>query len=114
MKNQLLFLAISVSLLAGLGSVRAADPVISDPSTTSLGIIQGGDPGEGLDLSGKFIYALSFGADPSLSVKVGDATFKGLRVNEVPGATLTAGNTIQNWYVVDYGASADDDNLEMA
>lgn len=112
MKNRLLL--ASILLCAGSAAVQAADPVISDPNATSLGLILGGDPDEGLDLEGNFIYALSFGADPALEVKIRDATFKGLINNEVPGANLVAGNRIQNWYIVDYGESDNDNNLEMA
>ena len=96
------------------GSARAASPVISDPALTSIGIFTGADPGEGLDLDGNFIYALSLGAEPDFSAKVRDANFLGLIDAEVPGASLVAGNRILNWYVVDYGATPDDDNLEAA
>ncbi len=110
-----IFLASTLTLfLASLSNLRAAEAVVSNPASTQLGVIDGGDAGEGLDLQGEFIYALSFGADPSLSVQIGDATFLGLVTDEVPGANLTAGNTIPNWYVVDYGESANDDNLELA
>ncbi len=115
MKHQLRpIILTAASVLIGAGTIHAADPVLTDPTATSLGIITGGDAGDGLDLDGKFIYALSFGADPSLSVKIRDATFQGLLSNEVPGATLVAGNRIQNWYVVDYGDSDNDNNLELA
>ena len=46
--------------------------------------------------------------------QIRDALFKGFRIDEVPGASLVAGNTNPNWYVVDYGESPDDDNLEAA
>jgi len=114
MKNRLLVASIATLLFLNVGSAFGADPVISDPSSTSLGVVTGADPGEGLDLDGKFIYALSFGADPSLSVQVRSANFMGLVNDEVPGAVLSAGNTIANWYSINYGDSADDDNLELA
>jgi len=113
MKTRLLSISIGILSLATAAS-RAADPVVSDSAATSLGIIKGADPGEGLDLDGNFLYALSFGGDPTQSWKVRDANFKGLINNEVAGANLTAGNTINNWYHVDYGDSPDDDNLEAA
>src|SRR5688572_17771440 len=113
MKKQQFSLLTAASLFAGIG-VQAADPVISDPAATSLGTVRGGDPDEGLDLTGKFIYALGIGADPTLDVKIGDAQFKGLINNEVAGATLVAGNRNPNWYVVDYGESENDNNLELA
>ena len=93
---------------------RAADPVISDPASTSIGIITGGDAGEGLDLDGNFVYALSLGADPTFSVKVCDANFPGLYDVDVPGATLVAQNVILNWYAVNYGDTENDQNLAQA
>jgi hypothetical protein len=114
MKTKPLSIAIVMCALAGIHRTQGATAVVVDPSSTSLGLVKGADPGEGLDLDGKFPYALSIGADPSLDLKIRDATFKGLIDAEVPGATLTAGNRIANWYVVDYGSSADDDNLELA
>jgi len=101
-------------MLAGPRAIQAADPVISDPTATTLGVVLGGDPEDGLDLDGNFPYALSFGADPALEVQVRGATFKGLVNDEVPGASLVAGNTIANWYAINYGDTADDDGLEQA
>jgi hypothetical protein len=112
MKTKLLSISIGILALATLST--NADPIVNDPAATSLGVVAGGDAGEGLDLDGNFLYALSFGADPTQSWKVRDAVFKGLRGSEVPGATIAANQTIPNWYVVDYGDSANDDNLEKA
>jgi hypothetical protein len=67
-----------------------------------------------LDLEGNFVYALSIGAEPDFAAKVRDANFLGLIDAEVPGATVVAGNRILNWYVINYGDSPDDDNLEAA
>jgi len=114
MKIQLFSAIIGLGMIATHSRVHAADPVITDPAATSLGVITGADPGEGLDLTGNFPYALALGADPAFSAKIGDATFKGLINNEVPGANLVAQNRIQNWYPIDYGDSPDDDNLEIA
>ena len=91
MKNRFSRLLISaVSAFLALTNARGASAVITDPASTSIGIVTGGDPEEGLDLEGNFIYALSFGADPELSVQVRGATFLGLISNEVPGANLVA------------------------
>jgi len=114
MKTQLLSLSIGTSILMSLSGLQAAEAVIKDPASTTLGVIRGADPGEGLDLDGKFIYALSMGASPNFEAKIRDATFKGLLTDEVPGAVLFAQHRIENWYTVDYGDSADDDRLEMA
>ncbi len=109
-------IALSVFALVGLGldHARAATPIVSDPAITSLGIVTGGDAGEGLDLDGTFVYALSIGADVAQFSQVRDATFLGIVDAEVPGATVTAGNTILNWYTIDYGDTANDDALEIA
>src|SRR5436309_3221520 len=116
MKNHLFALIVSaaISTLLTPTNARGASAVISDPASTSIGIITGGDAGEGLDLDGNFVYALSLGADTSQSVKVRDATFLGIVDAEVPGATVVAGHTILNWYTIDYGVTPDDDNLELA
>src|SRR6266542_6262859 len=118
MKNpsSLLIVSVAISALLAVGNARGASPIISDPLATSIGIITGGDAGEGLDLDGNFTYALSFGADPdpTLSVKVRDATFLALISNEVPGANLVAGNRILNWYQVTYGDTENDQNLVLA
>lgn len=86
----------------------------SKPIQTQIGIIKGGDAGEGLDLDGNFIYALSMGAGDDAAVKVRDANFMPLLENEVPGATLNAKNTIANWYAVNYGDSDNDKALAAA
>src|SRR5438093_1560652 len=109
-----LIVSVAISALLAVGNAQGASAVISDPTATSIGIITGGDAGEGLDLDGNFVYALSFGADPTLSVKVRDATFLGLINNEVPGANLVAGNRILNWYQVYYGDTQNDQNLVLA
>lgn len=108
-------MALAVSAALGLSGAKAAEPVISDPIATTIGIFTGGDPGEGLDLQGEFIYAISAGAEPDLDLTIGTANFKGTSIgDEIPGVNLVAGNRILNWYIVDYGDSADDDNLEAA
>jgi len=63
-----LIVSVAISALLAVGNAQGASAVISDPTATSIGIITGGDAGEGLDLDGNFVYALSFGADPTLSV----------------------------------------------
>src|SRR5262245_60988498 len=116
MKNRLFppIVSVAVSTLVAAVGAHAASPVISDPASTSIGIITGGDAGEGLDLDGNFAYAFSLGADTSQSVQVRDATFLGVLDTDIPGVTVSAGNTILNWYVINYGDSQNDDNLELA
>jgi len=59
------------------GSARAASPVISDPALTSIGIFTGADPGEGLDLDGNFIYALSLGGNQIFRPRSATQIFSG-------------------------------------
>ena len=108
-------LVLAVSAMLGLNPAQAAEPVISNPLTTFIGTITGADPGEGLDLSGEFLYAISPGADPALNLKIGDATFRGVSpLNEVPGVQLVAGNQIRNFYGINFGDSPADNALETA
>jgi len=108
-------MALVVSAVLGFGTSRAAEPVITDPTSTTIGVFTGGDPGEGLDLSGEFIYGISAGAEADMEVKIGDATFKGTVVgDEIPGVTLEAGNRILNWYNVNYGDTQADTDLKTA
>ena len=86
----------------------------SKPLLTNIGVVTGGDPGEGLDLDGDFPYALALGGGDGANVKVRDANFQALIEAEVPGATLVAGNTIANWYKVNYGDTENDQNLAAA
>lgn len=85
----------------------------------SVGTFDGGDAGEGLDLDGVFVYAVSVGhnttggaAGPDLPV--GDAVFKDnfAGVNLIPG-TAPFWQSLNNWGTVPaLGATANDNNLE--
>lgn len=86
----------------------------SKPLLTNIGVVTGGDPGEGLDLEGNFIYALALGAGDNANVKIRDANFQALIENDVPGATLAAGNTAAGWYKANYGQTENDVNLAAA
>lgn len=77
-------------------------------ATTSIGVFTGGDPGEGLDLQGTFPYAVNV-RGPAAGA-VGDATFTD---DSAAGVTITAQNEILNWSAPSYGATANDDNLEV-
>ena len=81
----------------------------------AIGAFTGGDPGEGLDMSGSFAYAINVGG-PGGSV-VGDAVFTdgsiaGMAGGSSPGATITVANEIPEWHAPAYGDSANDDGLE--
>ena len=86
----------------------------SKPLLTHLGVVTGGDPGEGLDLEGDILYALALGGGDAANVKIRDANFQALIESDVPGATLVAGNTAAGWYKANYGASENDVNLAAA
>jgi hypothetical protein len=70
----------AVAVLMAFGASAAANPVI--------GTYSGGDPGEGLDLQGNFVYAIDIGAATTGGQTIGNATFTPW--NSTPGATITA------------------------
>ncbi len=72
-----------------------------------VGTFTGGDPDEGLDMEGSFLYAVNaFGPGGS---RVGDALFTD---DSVDGVTIEAANMIPNWHAPNYGESENDDGLE--
>ncbi|MGV3773823.1 MAG: hypothetical protein ACO1QB_13045 [Verrucomicrobiales bacterium] len=102
-------------VLDGIEIVLGKNPLVADrEGLTSVGLVKGGDTGEGLDLQGEFLYALAMGAGPEAFVQVGDAAFQPLFIDEVPGALLGASTTAGNWYQVVYGESEADLNLALA
>ena len=76
--------------------------------TTRIGTFTGGDAGDGLDLDGKFVYAVNVFGPAAGQVR--DANFTD---ESVPGVSLTATSTILNWINPNYGSTANDDNLEL-
>lgn len=86
----------------------------SKPILTTIGVVTGGDAGEGLDLDGEFLYALAIGGSDAAYVTVRSANFTPLLENEVTGAELLAGNTAVNWYAINYGETENDVNLAAA
>ena len=85
--------------------------VVAAPLTlaqTTIGVFTGGDLGEGLDLDGDFVYAVN-ARGPAAGL-VRDANFTD---DLAAGVTLTAVNQILNWTAPDFGATANDDNLEV-
>ena len=75
----------------------------------TVGTFTGGDPGEGLDLQGNFVYALDVGPGGAIG-KVGDADFT---ADAVPGASVQAGNAIAvgAWLEAYYGDTENDMKL---
>lgn len=82
--------------------------------TTRAGLFSfsGGDVGEGLDLDGTFIYAVRIAdTDGSAPLLIRSATFTD--DSATPGVTVTNFPAFLNqWSTPNYGASANDDNLE--
>lgn len=88
------------SLLAGL----LAAPVWA----ATVNPIYGGDPGEGLDLEGNFLYAITVGGAAGAG-QVGDANFTG---DSVAGVNVEATDVIPTWGTLDFGDTLNDNNLE--
>ncbi|MGE3311017.1 MAG: hypothetical protein AB7O66_13695 [Limisphaerales bacterium] len=81
----------------------------SGPRATKVGLFTGGDAGEGLDLTGNFVYALDHGVESVLGGQVGDAFF----IPEVvDGVTVDAGNRTGIWNAdILYGETGNDLSL---
>ncbi len=84
----------------------ASYPLFSNMVST----FTGGDPGEGLDMTGNFVHAFSIGQTPAPFGPVGDVNFLD---DGQPGILVQAANAIDLWNVAEYGDTADDDNLEL-
>ena len=70
----------------------------------------GADPGEGLDLSGTFLYAVNIGSSGAAPGPAGDALFTD---DFQPGIFVNTINEIPNWFAPAFGDSPGDDNLEF-
>ncbi len=80
----------------------------------SIGTFTGGDPGEGLDLTGTFAYAINVGG-PGGGV-AGTATFTdGSNEGGTPDASINPlpSNQIATWHAPEYGDSANDQSIEQ-
>ena len=97
----------AVTLEVNPGSSRPAEVVLSGDVTTTT--FTGADAGEGLDVSGSFLYAVDIGGTGGQTV--GDARFTD--DSSQPGFTVSAENVIPSWGdAIQLGDSADDDALE--
>lgn len=85
------------------------DPVFLEPKweQTEIGLITGGDAGEGLDLDGDFLYAVNVGGNAVGRIR--DAEFTG---PNVPGVTLTAVWTGPAGHPRMFGTNDNDKRLE--
>jgi hypothetical protein len=90
-------LMLGLSALFGLSAYPA-----------TVQVVTGGDPGEGLDLQGNFLYAVNIGTTGAAG-KVGDADFV---ADNSPGITVVATDQIPLWGPLDFGGTANDNNLE--
>jgi hypothetical protein len=83
---------------------------------TVIGTYSGGDPGEGLDFQGNFVYAIDIGGATTGGQTIGDATFTPWSANGMspgtgtPGATIAAQNEDSSIFQV--GTTADDAALK--
>ena len=76
--------------------------------TTTVGTFTGGDPGEGLDLTGDFRYAVDAGGAGGF--QIGDAQFT---TESVAGVTLTAEYAAATWNnIAEFGSTPADEGLE--
>lgn len=84
-------------------------------SSGQIGVFTGGDPGEGLDMAGEFVYALDVGGPGGVTVgnaNFTDASILGIDSGESPGVEITVANEILDWHAPDYGTS--DADLALA
>ncbi len=88
------------------------DPLKAQLPTTLTNIViqsfSGGDPGEGLDLQGSFLYAFNV-SSAGAAGKAGDADFT---ADNAPGITVTAPNDIPSWDTPEYGDTTADNVIE--
>jgi hypothetical protein len=112
-------------VLAVLMASVFARPAQAAITSTTTGTFSGGDPGEGLDLyqpAGNYLYALNFGKTTAGSITAGNVTFSQTKVTApqaLPaGVTVTAPGAVDfndypsNFFVLEYGNTANDNNLE--
>ena len=97
----------------GTEVAQGTDPknASSFPFLTSIvGSFTGGDPGEGLDMTGTFLHAFNIGTPGAAPGKVGDVQFN---ADTDAGITVNAQNEIGAWNNPNYGDTQNDDNLEF-
>ena len=81
------------------------NPGITPLWQTQTSLFTGGDPGEGLDFSGLFPYAVNMRGSGGFSIE--DASF-----TDDSGIIFSAPSEILNWHLPEYGSSARDNDLE--
>lgn len=98
----------TISGLSGTNTFNGPVSIVSAPVPTT-GFFSGGDVGEGLDLDGTFTYAVNARGPGGLPVRNANFTDQA----GAPGVVITAQNEILNWQNPAFGATANDDNLEI-
>src|SRR5688572_27784818 len=81
----------------------------SGASAATINQFTGGDPGEGLDFEGTFLYATHVGG-PAGPLQIGDATF--IDADVAPGIDVIGPNNTP-FGTPSYGDSPNDNNLEQ-
>lgn len=97
------------TLGVGLALGAAVAGLSSPAGAVTFGTFTGGDVGDGLDLDGNFVYAVNV-RGPATGLAVRDAVFT--VDTATPGVTVASTNEIVNWHAPNYGATANDNNLE--
>ncbi|MCY2965784.1 MAG: hypothetical protein NT069_19500, partial [Planctomycetota bacterium] len=77
-------------------------------ANTTIGTFTGGDANEGLDLDGKFVYAVNVNG-PAVG-PIRDASFTSSA--STPGSNLFASSLLSNFYTPNFGDSPNDNALE--
>ena len=104
----------SVGNLSG-SNTFAGSIQVSTPQVTT-GTFNGGDPGNGLDLTGDFLYAVKVDDSPADTPSVvGDATF--VSNQDEIGASIISSSSIENWQTPNFlggatVATTNDTNLD--
>ncbi len=92
--------------------IQGGDPTKADPPTQFSNIlvqpISGGDPEDGIDLQGNFLYAFNV-SSAGAAGKAGDADFT---ADTAPGITVIAPSDIPAWDTPEYGDTPADDVIE--
>jgi hypothetical protein len=91
--------------------ILAAITIPNFGAAATVGVFTGGDPGEGLDLQGNFVYAVDVGPSGA-GGRVGDANFT---ADDVAGVTITTTHNIAppGWVDPTYGETENDLNLAV-
>jgi hypothetical protein len=72
----------------------------------------GADAGEGLDLDGNFVYAVNVQAPPGTTPAQGLIRDANFTTDAVPGFSIVAATSANNWNAPNYGSTTNDDKLE--